>query len=141
MDRTLINTLLPPAAVRQVPSIVPGPAGWLAPLFHGQLLGLTEVEKAPSLAGRGGCWFRVFEGASVVAETHVGVESRFTPASKAHPGLVVESTAELEEIAARIRSAGLELSWEQRHSFEGYERFHGRDPFGNRVEVLATRTA
>ena len=28
------------------------------------------------------------------------------------------------------------VSWAERHSFEGFERFHTRDPFGNRVEVL-----
>ncbi|PYH02007.1 glyoxalase [Arthrobacter stackebrandtii] len=107
-----------------------------ARMFYGQALGLTEVEKPPSLAGRGGCWFRAFEGSSVVAEIHLGVESVFMPAQKAHPGLVVASTAELEELADNIQSAGLELSWEERYTFEGYERFHCRDPFGNRVEIL-----
>lgn len=112
-----------------------------ARLFYGQVLGLTEVQKPPSLAGRGGCWFRAFEGASVVAEIHLGVDSGFSPAQKAHPGLVVASTAELEDLADRIRSAGLEHSWEERHTFEGYERFHCRDPFGNRIEVLTPLTA
>lgn len=108
-----------------------------ARLFYGEALGLTEVEKPPSLAGRGGCWFRAFEGTSVVAEIHLGVESEFSPAQKAHPGLVVASTAELEDLATRIQSAGFDLSWEERHTFEGYERFHCRDPFSNRVEVLS----
>ncbi|AIY02785.1 hypothetical protein ART_3186 [Arthrobacter sp. PAMC 25486] len=112
-----------------------------ARLFYGQVLGLTEVQKPPSLAGRGGCWFRSFEGASVVAEIHVGVDSGFSPAQKTHPGFVVASTAELEGLADRIQSAGLEQSWVERYTFEGYERFHCRDPFGNRIEVLTPLTA
>ncbi len=111
-----------------------------ARLFYSDALGLTEVEKPPSLAGRGGCWFRAFEGTAVVAEIHLGVESGFSPAHKAHPGLVVASTVELEDLATRIQSAGFDLSWEERHTFEGYERFHCRDPFSNRVEVLSRLT-
>lgn len=109
----------------------------LARLFYGETLGFTEVEKPPSLAGRGGCWFRAFEGTAVVAEIHVGVDPGFSPAHKAHPGFVVATIAELEELATRIQWAGFELSWTERHTFEGYERFHCRDPFNNRVEVLS----
>lgn len=105
--------------------------------FYAEALGLTEVPKPPSLAGRGGCWFRAFEGDSVVAEVHLGVDSPFVPAQKAHPALVVASAEELEELGARIESRGFEVSWQERHTFEGYERFHCRDPFNNRVEVLS----
>ena len=44
-----------------------------AMLFYGEALELTEVEQPPSLAG----WLLVhaFEGASVAAEIHLGVES------------------------------------------------------------------
>lgn len=108
-----------------------------ARLFYGEVLGLTEVDKPKSLEGRGGCWFRAFEGDSVVAEIHLGVESGFSPAQKAHPGLVVASKEELEQLASRVQSGGYDLSWEERHTFEGYERFHCRDPFGNRLEVLS----
>lgn len=67
----------------------------------------------------------------------MGVEPGFSQAKKAHPGLIVASTAELEELATQIQSAGFALSWDDRHTFEGYERFHCRDPFNNRVEVLS----
>ena len=36
----------------------------------------------------------------------------------------------------RIASAGFELSWAQRTTFAGYQRFHCWDGFGNRVEVM-----
>lgn len=105
--------------------------------FYGDALGMTEVPKPPSLAGRGGCWFRAFDGEAVVAEIHLGVDTPFVPAKKAHPALVLASPEELEVLGASIESAGFEVSWEERHTFEGYERFHCRDPFNNRVEVLS----
>ena len=108
--------------------------------FYAGALGLKEVNKPPSLADRGGCWFRAFDGEAVVAELHVGVESGFAPGKKSHPAFVVDSVARLEELAAVIQSAGFDFSWEERYTFEGYERFHCRDPFGNRVEVLTRRS-
>lgn len=105
--------------------------------FYADALGLTEVPKPPSLAGRGGCWFRAFDGDAVVAEIHLGVDSPFVPAKKAHPAFVLDSAAALEELGGRLQAHGFEVSWTERHTFEGYERFHCRDPFGNRVEVLS----
>ncbi len=105
--------------------------------FYGEALGLTEVPKPPSLAGRGGCWFRAFDGEAVVAEIHLGIDSPFVPAKKAHPALVLDSAQALEELGARLQAHGFEVSWTDRHTLEGYERFHCRDPFGNRVEILS----
>lgn len=104
--------------------------------FYRDGVGLAEVAKPPALAGRGGCWFRHVEGGAVLAEIHCGVEEPFRPAQKAHPGLVVDSSDELTAMAGRIESVGGEVSWAERTSFEGYLRFHARDPFGNRLEVL-----
>ncbi|RAX47914.1 glyoxalase [Arthrobacter sp. AQ5-05] len=108
--------------------------------FHAGALGLKEVNKPPSLADRGGCWFRAFDGEVVVAEIHVGVEPGFAPGKKSHPAFVVESVACLEELAAGIQAAGFDFSWEERYTFECCERFHCRDPFGNRVEALTPRS-
>lgn len=105
--------------------------------FYGEALGLHEVAKPPSLAGRGGCWFRAFDGDVITAEIHLGVDEPFLPAKKAHPGFVLDSRRELEATAERIANAGYELSWADRDTFEGYVRFHARDGFGNRVEVMA----
>lgn len=104
--------------------------------FYGEALGLQEVMKPPSLVGRGGCWFRAYEGDVITAEIHLGVDDPFLPAKKAHPGLVLDSLGELEATAERIAGAGYELSWAERDTFEGYIRFHARDGFGNRVEVM-----
>jgi catechol 2,3-dioxygenase-like lactoylglutathione lyase family enzyme len=106
--------------------------------FYAGALGLTEVAKPPSLAGRGGCWFRAYDGAGVVtAEIHIGVEEPFVPARKAHPALVVDDTEALDRAAARLRAAGHPVDDTGRSSFDGYHRFHTVDPHGNRVEVLA----
>ncbi|MGH3654903.1 VOC family protein [Glutamicibacter sp.] len=104
--------------------------------FYGEALGLTEVPKPPSLAGRGGCWFRAFNADTVVVEIHLGVDDPFIPAKKAHPGLVCDSEEEWETLAGRIDSMGYELSWAERETFEGYLRFHARDGFGNRLEIM-----
>lgn len=104
--------------------------------FYRDALGMTEVDKPAALVGRGGCWFRVFEGDAVTAEIHLGVEEPFTPAAKAHPALVVASVEELERLGARVEQEGFEVSWAERATFPGYQRFHCRDGFGNRIEVM-----
>ncbi len=102
--------------------------------FFADGLGLTEVEKPAALQGRGGAWFRAYDGlGAVAAELHVGVEEPFAAARKAHPAFVVD---DLERTADSIGSVGGDVDWSERDSFPGYRRFHVRDPHGNRVEVL-----
>lgn len=109
--------------------------------FYGEAVGLVEVEKPSALAARGGCWFRSHVGEQareqVSAEIHLGVEDPFVPAQKAHPALVVDSMDELEAMATRIEGVGCDVSWTERDTFDGFVRFHARDPFGNRLEVMA----
>ena len=102
-------------------------------------LAMTEVDKPPALAGRGGCWFRAYDASGeVAAELHVGVEEPFVPARKAHPAFVV---ADLDAVADRLRALGFEVDDSQRDSFPGHERFHTFDAHGNRVELLAVAGA
>jgi len=108
--------------------------------FYGAALGLEEVAKPPSLAGRGGCWFRAFDGASVVAEVHLGVDVPFVAAKKAHPALLVESVDRLEALGGRLSEAGYDVTWADRTTLEGFVRFHAKDGFGNRLEVLCAAT-
>ena len=93
--------------------------------FYGGLLGLEELEKPEPLRARGGCWFRAGR-----QELHVGVEEPFAPARKAHPGLVVDDLAALEE---RLAAAG--IASERDVPLAGAERLHVADPFGNRLEL------
>ncbi|HOS93903.1 MAG TPA: VOC family protein [Armatimonadota bacterium] len=108
--------------------------------FYSDALGLTEVGKPPDLAGRGGCWFRHLDGEITTLEIHLGVEEPFTPARKAHPAILVDSVQALKDLGDRIDQAGFEVSWAERSTFAGYERFHCKDPFGNRIEVMAAST-
>lgn len=112
-----------------------GEAG--ARCFYGSALGLIEVAKPPGLSGRGGCWFRAYDGDTVVAEIHVGVEDPFAPAHKAHPALVVRGATDLAEVADRLRELGFNVDERERETFPGYLRLHTADDAGNRVEVLA----
>ncbi len=105
--------------------------------FYAVALGLTEVDKPVELAGRGGCWFRSAADGGPGVELHLGVEEPFVPARKAHPGIMLDGIQELALLAERIAHAGFEVDWRERKTFAGYERFHCRDPFGNRLEVLA----
>jgi catechol 2,3-dioxygenase-like lactoylglutathione lyase family enzyme len=102
--------------------------------FYADALGLTEVDKPAGLRGRGGVWFRAYDGRGAVgAEVHVGVEDPFAPARKAHPAFVVD---DLDAVAASVRAASFEVDDGERESFDGYLRFHTHDGAGNRVEVL-----
>jgi catechol 2,3-dioxygenase-like lactoylglutathione lyase family enzyme len=98
--------------------------------FWGDLLGLTELAKPAVLAARGGCWFT---GGGL--EIHLGVEADFSPARKAHPGILI---ADLPALAARLEAAGADVVWDD--ALSGYDRFHSHDPFGNRLEFLAAKT-
>ena len=98
--------------------------------FFGELLGLDEVEKPASLRERGGAWFTI--GAQ---QLHVGVEDPFTPARKAHPALRV-TAGDLDALAARLSDAGLEVSWDG--ALPHTRRFYSRDPWGNRLELIAS---
>jgi catechol 2,3-dioxygenase-like lactoylglutathione lyase family enzyme len=91
--------------------------------FYVGVLGLTEVPKPPLMAARGGAWFEA--GSTVV---HVGAESDFVPARKAHPALLV---AGLESFVART---GLDARWSD--EIPGTMRCHIDDPFGNRIELV-----
>jgi catechol 2,3-dioxygenase-like lactoylglutathione lyase family enzyme len=94
--------------------------------FWGGVLGMRELEKPPVLAARGGCWFR---GGGL--EVHLGVEDPFSPARKAHPGLLVEG---LPALARRLEEAGYPVTRDG--DFPGHDRFYSADPFGNRLEFL-----
>lgn len=94
--------------------------------FYAGALGMTELQKPPVLAARGGCWFR---GGGL--ELHLGVEDPFAPAKKAHPGLLIDN---LSGLAAALEEAGRTVTWDD--NFPGYSRFYADDPFGNRLEFL-----
>jgi catechol 2,3-dioxygenase-like lactoylglutathione lyase family enzyme len=104
------------------------PAGGeaLARAFYLDALGIPEIPKPPHLAKRGGCWFERGD-----LKIHLGVETEFRPARKAHPALLVEDLPALTE---RLRALGYILKDDE--PLEGYQRIYVDDPFGNRIELM-----
>jgi catechol 2,3-dioxygenase-like lactoylglutathione lyase family enzyme len=94
--------------------------------FYEGILGIPEVTKPPHLATRGGVWFEC--GALKI---HLGVDKKFMPARKAHPGLLVE---DLPGLLARLSAAGFATATDE--PLDGYERAYVDDPFGNRIELM-----
>ncbi|MGH7293103.1 MAG: VOC family protein [Myxococcota bacterium] len=94
--------------------------------FYQRLLGIPEVTKPPELAKRGGAWF---ENGRV--KVHLGVDSDFRSARKAHPGLLVHG---LRELVRRLLDAGVRVVDDE--PLEGYDRVYVDDPFGNRLELM-----
>ena len=97
--------------------------------FYGNLLGLDEIEKPPNLRARGGVWFVLG-----TKQLHLGVESNFTPAKKAHPAFRVHDLAHLRD---KLIAAGFPVFNDE--PLPGYDRFFSNDPFGNRLEFLKPR--
>ena len=97
----------------------------LARNFWSGLLGLPEVEKPGSLAGRGSVWFQC--GAQQV---HCGVEAELTPGRR-HPALLVD---DLDALRRALVKAGRPVR--QEPEIPGFRRLFTEDPFGNRVELM-----
>jgi len=94
--------------------------------FYGDVLGMPELPKPETLAGRGGVWF----AAGPRQQLHCGVEDPVAP-SRRHPALL---TDDLEATRAALEAAGFPIRPDA--DLPGYRRFYTEDPFGNRVECL-----
>src|SRR5664280_2569566 len=94
--------------------------------FYEGVLRMTEIDKPPVLAARGGAWFRAGD-----VELHLGIEDDFRPARKGHPGIIV---TDLDQVVLRLNQAGQDVRWDG--DFPGYRRVYAHDPFGNRLEFL-----
>jgi len=95
--------------------------------FFVSVLGFVEIPKPASLSGRGGVWFQ-----SGNVQLHLGVESDFHPARKAHPAFLVD---DLNGIVTKLQAAGYMVDTTQ-PPLDGYKRAHIFDPFGNRIELM-----
>ncbi len=94
--------------------------------FFGGLLGLTEIPKPSPQAARGGCWFVIGS-----LQLHLGVETDFRPARKAHVAL---RSDDLSGLQLRLLAAGYEAQSDT--PIDGHARFFTADPFGNRIEFI-----
>ena len=96
----------------------------------GTQAGLQAADLAPRQP------LRVQAGAALqlVAEAqalHLGVETPFAPARKAHPAFAVD---DLERCRERLGAAGVETVPDT--TSEHVRRFYAADPFGNRLEFV-----
>ncbi|MGI8514133.1 MAG: VOC family protein [Acidimicrobiia bacterium] len=96
--------------------------------FYEGILGIPQVPKPSHLVGRGGCWF---ESGSV--RLHLGVETDFRPARKAHPAFLINDLFSMRE---RLVEADVPVV--DAEPLPGFMRFYAFDPFGNRLEFLET---
>ena len=101
--------------------------------FYGELLGLASVPKPEPMRARGGMWF---DGG-----IHLGIEDGMRPSQKMHPALVVD---DLDALVGKLVAAGYEWKPSPVGDFQGssnelpgVQRGHTRDPFGNRIELIA----
>ncbi len=93
--------------------------------YHG-VLGLPEVPKPPQLAVNGGLWFQ-----TGVTQLHLGGETPFLPARKAHPALTVR---DFPGFLAHLAQQGVAVKPEL--AVAGRQRATIDDPFGNKVELI-----
>lgn len=96
--------------------------------FYVGLLGLQEVAKPAELADRGGCWFRSEE-----VDVHLGVDTDFKPAKKAHPAF---RCTDYDGFIKRLSDLGVRVAPGE-VPFGGKAHCYVADPFGNRIELIA----
>jgi catechol 2,3-dioxygenase-like lactoylglutathione lyase family enzyme len=121
----------PRYALHHVQLAAPPGSEETARAFFVVLLGMTEIPKPQNLEKRGGIWLEL--GGT---QLHLGIETPFRPAEKAHPAFEVD---DLETVRERLKKSGVE-TWED-EPFPGRRRFYARDPFGNRLEFLSVPEA
>ena len=97
--------------------------------FYCELLGLEEVEKPDILKPNGGFWMRLND-----LQIHVGTES-YVDRSKTKSHIAYE-VSNINEYKSKLKKENITIIESQQ--IPGYERFEIRDPFGNRVEFMAT---
>jgi len=105
---------------------IPRGAESLCDEFYVNVLGFRVMEKPPVLAARGGRWYER-DGVTL----HLGVESDFLPAKKAHPALLIDN---YDVLQANLAEAGVVVRPDE--SIPGTTRCHLDDPVGNRIELI-----
>ena len=95
--------------------------------FYCNILGMKEIPKPESLAGRGGFWLEL-RGFQIHFGTEDGIERS---KSKAHVAYRVD---DLEHWREKLSGSGFAI--QNGIPIPGMNRFEFRDPFGNRIEFL-----
>ena len=64
-------------------------------------------------------------------ELHLSPVDDFAPATRAHPGVLVN---DLDLLSRQLETAGRPVRWDT--NFPGFRRFHSADDHGNRLEFM-----
>lgn len=96
--------------------------------FFTVLLGWIEIPKPENLLKRGGVWFQCGNH-----QVHIGVQTEFVPATKAHPAFHVQN---IDALRDHLVLNSIEVTDDVVREEEGVKRFYVNDPFGNRLEFL-----
>lgn len=88
---------------------------------------MKQIQKPQSLAQRGGAWFE-----NGLVKVHLGVESDFGRARKAHPAFVIEG---LGSLISLLSDKGYLIT--PAETVGGFARVYVADPFGNRIELIS----
>jgi catechol 2,3-dioxygenase-like lactoylglutathione lyase family enzyme len=113
--------------INPVQITVPMGAEAEARAFYCDVLGLREIAKPESLAGRGGLWLEIGD-----QQIHIGTEEGFDRlTTKAHVAYEVTDAVYWQ---ARLTEHGAAIA--ESVPIPGFERFETRDPFGNRIEFI-----
>src|SRR5262249_55644468 len=95
-----------------------------------RVLGLSEIQKPTSLAGRGGLWLQAGD-----CQIHIGVEDGVNSyVTKAHIAYQIRN---LQDWKYKLRAIGIEVI--QSIPLPDHDRLEFRDPFGNRIELMQRR--
>ena len=120
---------MPVKAIEHIQLAMPPHREDEARAFYRDLLGIPEISKPLELAKRGGCWFE-----RGPLKVHLGVETDFRPARKAHPAFLVD---DLKSLRQTLEAAG--CTTKSGDGLENYDRIFVDDPFGNRIELMERR--
>ncbi|SFS62789.1 VOC family protein [Marininema halotolerans] len=119
--------MMKPLRLHHAQITVPKGAEEEARRFYCEVLGLSELPKPDSLAGRGGFWLHLGD-----SEIHIGTEDGVTRhQTKAHLAYEVEN---IDRWRTRLEQEGAVIL--DSIPIPGYNRFELRDPFGNRLELI-----
>src|SRR6266404_6526749 len=116
-------------AIDHIQLAMPMGAERTARRFYTDILGMREIAKPADFLKKGGAWFESGE-----VRIHIGCETDFRAAAKAHPGL---RCRDFDGVVARLRENGFDIVDDQR--IAGPRRCHIHDPFGNRLELIAEK--
>lgn len=119
--------MLPFSRLDHIQLAIPHGGENLARTFYIEALGLEEVAKPAELAGRGGLWLH-----SGDVRVHLGIDSDFHPAKKAHPGF---RCADYDALLTRLKHYGIQAV-DDHNSPNGSRHCYVADPFGNRLELI-----